>query len=802
MSRRTVSVELSLEVAAYLANARRVEAASKDMREEIDRLAKAGSNLGKSGLIAMLAGLPGVASAGAAGVGMLSAAMFTGAAAAGTMALATHGVGDALSAVADGDAAKLDKAMSELTDDAQAFVREYTRVRATMDQVGDATQTALFHQLSGDLEQLTGTYIPVLLRQAPLLAREVGGIGSEFVDWATAPGTVDKVNRQFDLAIALAGHLSRMLRAGTSILLDMADAGAEFTDKTVGGLADGTEALARWVSTAKQVGQLNQIFANGGEIVEEFGDVLVEVGELLADVVDNPALVDGASALFDVLHIGLDVVHGLLSAFEALPGGMQSGIVTLAVYGGAILMVTSRVIAMKAALDQAKVSAQQNATALKGVGGMLGGPWGVALTVATIAVGAFATSQANAKAKVKELAGTLDEQTGAITDSTRAMVAQELAADKVLGTFEQLGVGSERVVDAALGDAAAMDELTEAIKRMKAEGTDRQQAAAWWAEKQFIDDIQGYSGALSESQKQQLLVSKAIDGTTAAVKAETSAMNELSSALKRQADPLFALIEAQREVTDAQVAYNEAVKEHGKGSQEAKDASLALAKAAVELTGATGEAAKSFAGGLTPELRATLEAADLTEQQIADVEAAIRAATKSAGEFEGDYEARLTAQAAQAKAEIDAMIAKVLQLKDKSIRIHAEVFWKNGGLHVPGGTILERRWGGITEHARNGLLRDAAVYSPVAAGARYAFAEPATGGEAFVPRHGDYGRSMSILSEAARWYGASVVPQGRGTAGGDGMRGGLHVENLHVSAYDSQFSLRQISDELAMQGAH
>jgi methyl-accepting chemotaxis protein len=67
-----------------------------------------------------------------------------------------------------------------------------------------------------------------------------------------------------------------------------------------------------------------------------------------------------------------------------------------------------------------------------------------------------------------------------------------------------------------------------------------------------------------------------------------------------------------------------------------------------------------------------------------------------------------------------------------------------------------RRWGGITEHAQTGLLRDPAIFSP-AGPARYAFAEPATGGEAFVPKNGDYGRSMSILSQAASWYGASVV---------------------------------------------
>ena len=71
------------------------------------------------------------------------------------------------------------------------------------------------------------------------------------------------------------------------------------------------------------------------------------------------------------------------------------------------------------------------------------------------------------------------------------------------------------------------------------------------------------------------------------------------------------------------------------------------------------------------------------------------------------------------------------------------------------------RWGGAYTHAASGLLnlRDASIYS-TASPARYAFAEPATGGEAFVPKYGDRMRSMSILSEAASWYGAVVMPSG------------------------------------------
>lgn len=81
-------------------------------------------------------------------------------------------------------------------------------------------------------------------------------------------------------------------------------------------------------------------------------------------------------------------------------------------------------------------------------------------------------------------------------------------------------------------------------------------------------------------------------------------------------------------------------------------------------------------------------------------------------------------------------------------------------------TASTNRWGGAYEHAAAGVLNEASYYSARSPG-RYMIAEPKTLGEAFVPKVGNYGRSMSILNRAAGWYGASVVPGGYG-----GGRGG------------------------------
>jgi hypothetical protein len=110
---------------------------------------------------------------------------------------------------------------------------------------------------------------------------------------------------------------------------------------------------------------------------------------------------------------------------------------------------------------------------------------------------------------------------------------------------------------------------------------------------------------------------------------------------------------------------------------------------------------------------------------------------------------RAITQVGALRYEIDRLHGKVVNVTVKSNTLH-------------GSTASAQRWGGLYQHADVGVLREAGTYPAVTRGARYAFAEPATRGEAFIPKSGNYGRSMAILSAAAGWYGASVVPARRG----------------------------------------
>jgi hypothetical protein len=124
-----------------------------------------------------------------------------------------------------------------------------------------------------------------------------------------------------------------------------------------------------------------------------------------------------------------------------------------------------------------------------------------------------------------------------------------------------------------------------------------------------------------------------------AARGQKEAFAGLNTELKKQQDPVFALIDAQGKLKDAQKASAEATEKHGKKSKEAREANRNLAKAALELQGAVGALGKDFDGKLTPAMRASYKAAGLTEDQINAVEREFGSAKKAGDRYSKKYTA-------------------------------------------------------------------------------------------------------------------------------------------------------------------
>jgi hypothetical protein len=127
--------------------------------------------------------------------------------------------------------------------------------------------------------------------------------------------------------------------------------------------------------------------------------------------------------------------------------------------------------------------------------------------------------------------------------------------------------------------------------------------------------------------------------------------------------------------------------------------------------------------------------------------------------------------------------------------IHITTYDKYLSLHP---RSAPNRWGGVYEKAAAGTLREASVYSARSPG-RYMIAEPSTLGEAFIPKNGNYGRSMGILSKAAAWYGAMVMPGGYGVRAGGGRTTIIH-EHRHTLVVEGTSVLSGLRGEIKLLG--
>jgi TP901 family phage tail tape measure protein len=157
----------------------------------------------------------------------------------------------------------------------------------------------------------------------------------------------------------------------------------------------------------------------------------------------------------------------------------------------------------------------------------------------------------------------------------------------------------------------------------------------------------GLTSALGEGEEAQEKYKSVAEATTGALKGQRDAFQVLSDAMKAETDPIFGLLDAQDKLTEAQKKASKAVKEHGRNSVEARQANRELASAAITLQEKTGTLSDTFNGKMSPALRDTLKAANLTEAQIKDVGAQFVDARKKAEDYEGDYKAKATAPGAK-----------------------------------------------------------------------------------------------------------------------------------------------------------
>lgn len=379
----------------------------------------------------------------------------------------------------------------------------------------------------------------------------------------------------------------------------------------------------------------------------ELRDLLLELLQallpLLPMILDTgialaTALTTGVAVAAEVLIALVPLVAALVETFGLLPGPVQSATLALGAFALALRF-----------------------------GGPIGGAM-VALAALGAIIETFGTKSVGATVATSDLSEELArlEKSGRVTGELMRLfgedaeffgekldLAGELANNQVaqianlsvkLGT--ELGLVNNKLEDAADRFKALDEGMAQAVRG--GEDADAMLQAlvdTYQLNEDQVEDLLALLPEYNKAAERQAELAEdgvvAQEGLAGSVEATTLALREQADELRAQHDPAFNLLKRLGELEDAQAAYNQAVKDNGPKSRAARDASVALAEAAIELQGAVGDASGTFRNKLDPAMRATLVAAGLTEDQIDGVENALGDARRAAEKYEGEYAAKM-----------------------------------------------------------------------------------------------------------------------------------------------------------------
>lgn len=454
--------------------------------------------------------------------------LFATVTAAGVAIAAFRGIGDAFKAINSGDIKKLQEAMRELSPAAQSVVREFSAMRPALSGLRREIQDAFFAQLSGQLTDLSRAFTGPLRAGIVDTANSLGALSRSFIEVFTSAQGVRNLDRVFRGTSDFIDQLRPGIR-------NLTDGFLAFSAQAAPGLNSMAQALSNLLTRFGQFLTRSAQSGRALVWVEEGVQGLKELGRTIADLGRIFATIAGAARPLAVALAGIfDLAASLASAFAQLPGPIQTAVLaavllsrsglptflrdaTSAATGqvtvfqrmaesfrntsGAVNDYIQRqtgFLAVSAAVNGASqrtlnaldasgtafgrfagaASGAASAltvgfgSAVRGLVGALGGPWGVALAAAGVALSIFSTNSAQAaqraaeyNARVREIQGTLNRTTGAITQASVEMAASDDRVRRAVETFRAYGVASNDVVQGALKQGTAHDRVEASLRR-------------------------------------------------------------------------------------------------------------------------------------------------------------------------------------------------------------------------------------------------------------------------------------------------------------------------------------------------
>jgi hypothetical protein len=293
--------------------------------------------------------------------------------------------------------------------------------------------------------------------------------------------------------------------------------------------------------------------------------------------------------------------------------------------------------------------------------------------------------------------------------------------------------------------------------------------------RKFIDDERTslglQTGAAKAAAKAQGDLGGQVDSTTGSITTQVDAMNALNDAVEAQTDPFFAVIDAERSLTQAQQEDASTKDEQARKAEDVAQAALALQAAQRSLVAAVQDGTTSSRDAIT-QLQGMRNAGQITQAQFQTLAEQVLIAAASVKGYNNTPIDPKTAvvNVDQAIKNIGALVtsAKLLNSLPK--------IWGGGGIPtaspnhgggVDGDPNTPEAWGGVVQvFADGGFPTDPVIQPTKPGGYIKAFESEAGPWEAFIPgAPSKRDRAKAVWLEAGRKLGAISFADGGLVAG-------------------------------------
>lgn len=193
--------------------------------------------------------------------------------------------------------------------------------------------------------------------------------------------------------------------------------------------------------------------------------------------------------------------------------------------------------------------AQLKTAGFKAVGSsimsLLGGPWGIALTVAGAALSAFISQQQKAKAASEQLESALESGSDVASEIAGAYQDMSSGGVKLTTWLDKAGISLTDMTSAAMGNEAALKRVNKQIKEIDKPGIGGTAATA--IKKALKEESKAYDDASKKANEKSKAAKNAVDAdgkSASAAKEAASANKELGSSASDASSQIDDLVQA------------------------------------------------------------------------------------------------------------------------------------------------------------------------------------------------------------------------------------------------------------------